>query len=354
VGTLCLLGAGHAALMSAAQRADGNLERIVRAKSLANAGGSLLLLLTAVYYLFAANSTLPITFALIVLAILFPAYNLSDIWTSWLNGRSEFGELAKGRVLIYFLPLSSVAMVAIFGITALWQVVAVYFTLVGAYNLVMLRRILVSRSNVTVDEGVLRHGRHMTAAMVFGGLTSLDVLILNHYFPAAEVAVYAVAFVLPELVRSLLVVVNQLIAPKLNNGQSLTEFWLKFKNFFLVLTASTFTLGVVGFFALPIVIPMLFSNEYVAAGSYSKWLWLATACLGSFGLLANALLATKKLVFTYSMHVGYPVLVCSLYFAFANDGPDGMIKARIIAMTTISLFYAISFYFMVRPLVSKR
>lgn len=345
IGTMCLMGTGQATLMSAAQNADGNLARIIRAKLVANVGGSLLLLAAASYYAYGVNASESIAYGLVVAALLFPAYNIVDLWTSWLNGKARFRELATGRALIYILPLLSVIAVAIFSISELWQVALVYFILTSIQNVVMLRRILLLRSNSTDNEGILAFGRHTTVAMMLGGIVSVDILILNHLFSARDVAIYSVALVLPDLIKAFLNIVNQLFAPKINNGQPLAIFWATTRSSFLILTVGLVTIGVFGFLFLPMVLPFIFSEKYIESAQYSKWLWLIMACVGSLGLLGNALIATRKLVYTYTIFLGYPAILVVFFFIFATDGIIGMVMARILAIVSLHLFYAAAFFF---------
>lgn len=348
VGTVCLLGTGQATLMSAAQNADGNLLRLIRAKLIANVGGGLLLLAAAGYYVCCSVAAKSIASGLVAAAILFPIYNITDLWTSWLNGKGRFRELATGRTLIYIFPMSSVSAVAFFSVSELWKVVLVYFTLTSIQNIVMLRRVMTLRTNSTNDEGILALGRHATFAMLLGGVVSLDVLILNHFFSAKDVAIYSVSLVLPDLIRGGLAIINQLFAPKVNAGQQLTVFWLNYKKTFLVLTIGLVVIGLVGFFLLPVVVPLLFSEKYIASAHYSKWLWLVMASVGSFGVLGNALIATRKVVFTYGAFVGYPILLAIFFFVFAGEGVAGVVMARILAIVGLHLFYAAGFYIVIK------
>lgn len=344
VGTVCLLGAGQAALMSAAQNADGNLIRLVRGKLLANVGGSTLLLLAAGYYAYGIGDSEPIAYGLLAAAILFPTYNIIDLWTSWLNGKGLFQELATGRALIYILPLISVVFISFFKITYIWLVVLIYFVLTSIQNIMMLRRIFLLRNNTNDDQGVLMHGRHATLAMMLAGITSLDVVILNHFFSTSDVAVYSVAFVLPELIRSILAVLNQLFAPKLNAGQSLSIFWKDYKGIFFIISTGLVALGIGGFIFLPVLVPFLFSESYIKSAEYSSWLWLVMASVGSLGVLGNALIATKKLVYVYGSFLGQPILLAAFYVIFAADGVSGMVMARILAMVALHLFYLLGFF----------
>ena len=348
VGSFCLLGIGQAALMSAAQRVDGNLQGLIRSKLLANVGGSALILIASAYYAFGKQSSPSIAQALVVAAILFPVYNISDIWMAWLNGRSSFAKLTRGRVLASAILMLVLASASFVGVIKLWVVLLVYFVLSGIQNALMLIQIYSARENDRSDPNILSFGRHSSIAMMFGGLIGLDVVILNHRFSAKEVAIYAVAQVFPDLMKSLFSVFNQLFSATINSGQSIPDFWQSFRYKFLFTTLLFSVVGLSGFWLIPMATEFLFTDIYARAGGASCWLLMVTAIFGSTTFLGSALIATKRLVFVYVSYVGYPLVVLILYLAFCNFGLEGMIGARILATVLLSIFYSSGFYWALR------
>jgi hypothetical protein len=184
--------------------------------------------------------------------------------------------------------------------------------------------------------------------MMFGGLIGLDVVILNHRFSAKEVAIYAVAQVFPDLMKSLFSVFNQLFSATINSGQSIPDFWQSFRYKFLFTTLLFSVVGLSGFWLIPMATEFLFTDIYARAGGASCWLLMVTAIFGSTTFLGSALIATKRLVFVYVTYVGYPLVVLILYLAFCNFGLEGMIGARILATVLLSIFYSSGFYWALR------
>ena len=348
VGAFCLLGTGQAALMSASQKMDGNLRQIIRSKLLANVGGAVLILLASGYYAFWDQSSPGIALALVVAATFFPFYNIADIWTAWLNGRSSFFKLSQSRILTSVMPMVGLAGAAVAGIIELWSIVLIYFVVLVVQNAFMISQIYSTRENERKDPSIISLGRHASVAMLFGSLLGLDVVILNHKFSANEVAVYAVAQVLPDLMKSLFSVCTQLFSPSIYAGQSLFEFWRGFRSKFIILTLVFSVLGIIGFFILPKATTLLFSDNYIRSAESSKWLWLSTAVFGSSSYLGLALISTKRKFFTYATYVGYPVTLMFLYFWFSNYGIKGMVGARILAGCVLCGFYCFSFWLMLK------
>lgn len=348
IGTFCQLGAGQAALMSAAQNFDGNFIKIVKKKLSSNFVGSLMFIGLALYFFYSDGSLSFYFYGFLVAAALFPLYNLNDIWLAWLNGKGLFYDLSLNRVVNYTFSLIAVVVIAIFKISEFWQIVFIFFAIVIIQNVWMLEKVSLLRVNRNEDKSILLLGSHTTIAMMLSGLGAMDVLILNHFYSANEVAIYAMSFVLPEILRNGLSIVTQLYAPKLNNGTSPIDFWRDNRINFFVICLLFFGFGILGYLFLPLVVPLLFSNKYIEAVSYSQYLWVATAFLGPFGLLGKSVIATKKLLYTYISHLGFPILVFILYACFISNGIYGLIEARVITMLVIHAFYALSFFRLVK------
>jgi O-antigen/teichoic acid export membrane protein len=346
VGTFCLLGTGQAVLLSAAQRMDGNLQRLIRSKLWANFGGTCLILVAAAYYEYFARSSHSIALALAAAAFLFPVYNLSDTWTSWLNGRAHFSALAFGRILASALPLLGLAGAAVLGVIELWILVVVYFVLLGIQNLFMLAKVYSTRENDRIDSSILSNGRHSNMSMMFGSLIALDVVILNHISSANEVAVYALALVFPELIKSLFAIVNQYFSPRLSNGDSIPVIWANLRLKFAAVCIFFIFIAIAGWVCIPSLFPLLFSDKYSDSVDYAKWLWVFSALSGATSFLGVALLATKRLIFIYGVFVGHPMLLLVMYLIFSSDGAAGMVLARIVGTSALGAFYVSGFLFL--------
>jgi O-antigen/teichoic acid export membrane protein len=343
-GTFCLLGIGQVALMSASSKADGNLARLIRAKLLANLGGALLILGAAAYYFWSRADSIALVRGLLAAAIIFPLYNSSDLWMSWLNGKGRFGSLAAGRLITSALALCAVLLMALLHIDEVWLAVFLFLALLSVQNVFMLKRALRLRDNAEHNEDLMRFGRHATLALMFNSLLALDVVLLEHFHKAEEVALYAVALVFPEQVKTLFSIIGQLIAPKMYATDSPAELWATFRNKFLWLTLGFTALGLIGFVLIPLLVPLLFSPKYAAAADYGKWLWLAISCTGSLTFLGSALIATKRPMYVYTPYVGYPLCLVALYLVFVDYGASGMVYARSVCAVLLAAFYGMAFY----------
>lgn len=343
VSAFCLMGASQVATMSAARDADGNLLPLLRTKLLVNLAGAAVVLGGALYYTAVSPELTGVGRGLFAAAVLFVLYNTSDLWTSWLNGKSRFSELALGRITTSLLALASILLLSMAGVNDLAIIVFLHLTVLGLQNLYMLRRALQLRSNDNVDAEIIALGRHANYAMMVGSLLSFDMILVGHFHSSNVVAIYAVALIFPEQIKALFSIVGQVLAPRMYQAKSLDQMWSGLRGDFILLTLGFITLGVVGFFLLPVVTSLLFSSKYAEAANHGKWLWLAIASLGSTSYLGGALTARHKVVAIYASSIAYPMLLLGLYFAWIGDGVSGMVTARVQATVALAAFYVAAF-----------
>lgn len=344
VSTFCLLGTGQAATMAAAQNQDGSLVPLLRNKMLANGVGGLALAGAAVYYAHASGGSSGIAAGLIVAAVVFPIYNVADIWQSWVNGKARFVEQSLGRGAIAVFNLAAVAGGAFLGLGYLWPILAAYMAGQAAVNAVVLVRAVARRKNRDVDPAILRYGRHATVALVFNSLLTLDMAILNHFASAKEVAAFAIAMQFPEQLKTVFSVVGQAASPYIYRSTSVIETWRLLGKAFWLLCGGMAVLGAAGVFVLPPVTRWLFTERYAEAAEYGKWLWLTLALTGPATFLGTALLATRRRFFLYAPNIGFPILQVVLYLCFAEAGVHGMVTARIAASLGLFGLYVVGFW----------
>ena len=343
-GAFSLIGLGQVGLMSASSHADGNLVPLIRSKLLGNLGGASLILCAGAYYYWLREDSVTLAAGLLAAALLFPLYNITDVWAGWLNGKGQFVSLAAGRLLASGLALLTVLLMVLFHIWSVWLAIVILLALFSVQNAIMLCKALTLRANKDANDELMRFGRHATFALMFSSMLALDVVFLEHFHAAEEVALYAVALTLPGLLKTFFGIIGQVVAPKIYAIDSPRELWPSFKKKFFWLTLVFVVLGLIGFFLIPRMIPIIFSEQYAAAGDYARWLWLVISCVGSFTYLGSALLATKRAIYVYVPNIGHPIILFFLYFLFVDFGAGGMVYAKCVSTLLIAGYYGISFY----------
>lgn len=354
-GTFCYIGIGQAILKSAAREFDGNLAILTSMKSRANMVGALGILCVAVYYAFGRNESNGVWSALIVAAVFFSAYNRADIWTAWLNGKSRFKELALGRMASTLVPLFSLLAAVLVGFSELWVIVAFTFAAISLLNFGMLR--LVRRHCVTgtTDQATIAYAHHATVAMSFGAVLVLDTAVLEHFFGAAEVAIYAVALLLPDQLKALVGLINQAVAPTVYGATSLRKLLQELKPLFVKLAIASLGIGVVGFLMFPFLIGFLFSDAYSQSGEVGKWLWLVSAITSPINtFIGSIILSRQHKARTYIGGVGYPMLLIVFSIVFIDMGAEGFVLAKIIVYLITAIFHSVTILWLLRQEASGR
>ena len=345
---LSLLGISTAIMMSCAERTEGNFLILLRRKLLANVCIAVLIFAGAKLYFTNFNPNEISTATLFATAILFPLYNLTDIWTSWLNGNRAFGYLAVGRVLRAGLACLAIAVFAMTPDPNLSHILWVYFGLISLLNLGYILSLFRKITNNIRDERTLSFSNHSSFALVFGSFLLLDVVLLGHFFSIEDVALYAVVLIFPELTKSIWSIINQLLAPHAFVNRPLSDFWTKFRAIIITLSIFWILLGLFGYYSLPFLIPLLFTDTYADASSYAQILWLGYCWVAPGAFFSNSILSRKQPIYAYVQQAGYPFLTLALYLAFIHMGIFGLVLARLLAVSSLSAFNTISFFYLMK------
>jgi O-antigen/teichoic acid export membrane protein len=115
------------------------------------------------------------------------------------------------------------------------------------------------------------------------------------------------------------------------------------------LGAAYITLGLIGFFLLPILIPLFFSQRYIDAVPYAKWLWLSTCMASPFVFLASILNAQQDRRFLYTRRLSSQLILLAMFFILIPQfGLLGAIVARIINHAILIVFNTAYFAHVIR------
>jgi O-antigen/teichoic acid export membrane protein len=347
VSGLCLTGLSHSLTLSAAKNLYGNFKSIFILKTVASALGMMALFGVSLWA-FSDQQAIGRD-ALWIAAVLFPVYELQKIWPAWLIGEnklrlnSSLGLIRKGLlviligVLILADKLDLETLVAcFFGTTALFSAVVVYC-------------IYPRHKNDDSDPEIVKFGVHVTGATVLGTLIHSDKLIILQHLSIEDVSVYAIALIFPSQIKSLNKIFKQMMIPHISSCSSIEDGWTYLKPKLPSLACLFAFVGLAGFVTLPTAIPILFSEKYVLAAPYTKWLWLALAIPAPTVYLGSILLAQQKKAFLYFNSSYYPLLLFVLYLVLIPwYGLWGAVGAQFIASTVLALVYISSFTWYLR------
>jgi len=349
IGAFCFSGVAEGAVKSAASGFVGNFVPLVRMKVLSNFAGAAAIIAIAFYYTQMRASSPAISASLLVAALVFPAYNLSDIWPAWLNGKSSFRLLIFGKFFRALLPFFGVGIAIIMNLESLWVTILITFASISLLNLVMLNWSKPSETNLIGDDKTLLYSKHATVALTFGALLALDMTLLEHFHGATEVAIYAVAMVLPDQFKMILGLVNQVVAPKVYACKSLTRLLIDLRPTIVRLACFCIVAAFFGYLLFPIAVSFLFSEQYSLAGEIGRLLWVAVALTAPVNTFLGAVVLSRQHAGrAYVGSIGYSVVFLLFCFAFLNFGAAGFIYARISTYVITFIFHLGTLLWLVR------
>lgn len=350
VSSFCLNGLTESLSISAAKGYDGNLSRVILYRFGATILGSLALTGAAFYY----SSAQPIiSTGLLIGALFFPFHELQKIWMPWLKGRSRLKRAAALEVIRTVLSLGILGIWILSGKRTLNSLLVGLFGASALLSAGITLHHLRHRRNNQENQETIRYGIHATAATLLGGLILTDRVIINHYLSIEQVAVYSIALLFPDQIRTLYSIFNQMLLPQLAAAKNVKEAWRYLKPKFPLLLGLFSAIGLGGFVFIPLIIPLLFSERYAEAVSYAKWLWLSLALTAPMAYLGNILRAQKKVKFVYVFELVNPLILFFLFFALIGVGLWGMVIARAIYYCSAAIFFVAFFtYYLAKEMKS--
>ncbi len=342
VGSFCLSGLDTSVSLSAAKGQYGNLIKIFNYKLIATLVGSLVLGGMAFYY---GSNRSAISIGLMIAALIFPFYETQKVWIHWLRGRKQlnlFAYLDISRALLSFLILwlliimnqrqLNVLLAGVMGASAIFSVGVTSY-------------IFKKRENQKQEKETIRYGFHATAATLLGGLVLTDKAIINEHLSVEQIAVYSIALLFPEQIRTFYSIFNQMMIPQLSAAKDVRSAWQYLKPKLPLLISLFFLVGITGFFLMPVVIPLVFSEKYRESIPYAKWLWLSFAVTVPATYLGTVLRTQRKLRFLYLFEMLNPLIPFVLFFVLISHGLWGIVTARMAQYVFSSLFFALFLFY---------
>jgi len=163
--TFCFLGAGQSAIMSSAQRYEGNFIVLIKEKIKSNLKGTLFLTLAFIYFSFFQSESLSVANSLLICALIFPVFNISDIWSSWLNGKSKFLELSIYRIISALVPLIAIFISITLNNSSLLTIFCLLTLLTSIQNTCILKIIkkntIIEKTNIKIVKIKKKSNMHL-------------------------------------------------------------------------------------------------------------------------------------------------------------------------------------------------
>lgn len=345
VGGFCLRGLSEAVTISAAKRYDGNAKVILGLQLACAMVGAMVVAGMGWHY---AGATPSLLVPFLAAAFFFPFEQLKIFYSSWLNGRGHVERL----FVLNFVELAGWALLfaalILVGQHSLTWLLSTRFTVSALITVVVLYLIFTHLKNTVRDGKTVTYGIHASAAAMLGGLIAADKVLIGANLSVADVAVWSVALIFPEQIKMIYGVINQMLVPDMYKAAGIREGWAYLKPRAWKVCLFFAGIGVAGFILFPFVIPLLFSEKYVEAVPYAKWLWLSLALAAPSTYLSNLIVAQQKKGYVYLMNVAVPCSAFALYLLFMHKGLAGFVIARVAYNWLTCAFFVGSFIYFLK------
>lgn len=304
--------------------------------------GSLALIFVAGYFYYIQPGNLWKYF--LIIALFFPFLYSFDTYGSFLIGRERFKENSIFTAVLY-LVYAFFILSALFIFNSLFAVIIAYCV---AFSMVRIFLFLATRKEANIgkeDKCVLEYGKKLTLITLIPNIAAfLDKIIIPYFLGLENLAIYAIALIIPETVKGIARNTTPLFFSRVVNLKS-KELLKKIKQnlfFIVILLVVIFTIG---WFLVSPTILLIFGEKYASSIFYSQIL-LVSLILTPFSQVFNTFLKAQKKskeLFYYNLLSSSTQIICFLIF-IPLFGIWGAVLSKIIlrVIVFVLLYYYVA------------
>lgn len=322
-----LTGMATAVAQSIARDKDGSVKKAISTKIKFGTIGSLVSVLTSLYYFYNNNIVLSLCF--LIAALFIPLSNSFAIYKAILDGKKKF---KKSSIYKTSSDLLSWAII-ITTLFATKNIVVVLFVYLLSTIFIKLFIFKYATKNEKAaeetDPDVINYGKHLSVANILESISGkIDKILIWHYLGAAELAIYAVAISPPDQIKGIVKQIRALALPKFSAS---SREQIKKGIFKKILILTLFiTLVTISYVLLAEYIFDLFFPQYMESVFYSK-VYAISILATSSSLIVAAMNAKKAKKQIYQFNVISPLIRMTTLFIFIQYfGLLGAISAKVI------------------------
>jgi O-antigen/teichoic acid export membrane protein len=263
VSLFSIPGLNNSLLQAAAKSFDGDYKKVVKKSFIWSLLGVPALLIWGAYYYFSKDQTLGLS--LMASSIFFPFFYAPNTWDSFLQGKKRFDVSAKYSITQSVVNLLATVSVIFLSHGNLFFIVLMYLASYTFFNVFYYFKSFKFISNSNTDKDTIEYGWFLTKLNIFSVIAdNFDKMAVGIFLGAKELAVYFMGITVVKIIFDFSKTLHSIFAPKIAVYDT-----AKFKNYLkLFFAIAPFTIII--YFLLPVVIPLLFSNEYVQSVRLSQ------------------------------------------------------------------------------------
>jgi len=291
IAVTTLTGMDSAITQSISRGFEGTLTPAIKTRIKWGVLGSILSLLTALYYYTQGNPTFTVAFSIV--AIFMPFYESLDMYNSLLFGKKLFSVYTHYNTIRKIVGLLIIVVTLLLTDNLSIIILAFFFSTIIPTIFFLYKTIHTYQTNSNLDREALSYGKHLSLINVLSTiLGQLDKILIFHYVGAVNLAIYALATAPTDQIKGLLKNINLLALPKFANqtkAEIAKTIWGKV--WILLLVSSTIVLVYI------IIAPLFFGiffPKYLTSISYSQLISISLIPVIISGFLYTTLEAQKS------------------------------------------------------------
>lgn len=324
-------GLNTAVLQSVARGYDESYKKAVKIRFLWSLLGIPALLGAGLYYYY--HDTQIIGICLMMSSIFFPLLNASNAWDNFLQGKKRFDLSTKYGSFYVSINAAVIVIILFLNPSNLVLIFATYLASNTFLTCLLFLKSLKYIENSADDKGCIRYGYLITTTNIVGTIaTNIDRILIGSLLGAPELAVYAIALMIPIKIKDILKLPLIPFTPKFcQDGIEMEQVLEKLKRLTLPLALILLGGSLLYLLFIDNVIILLFSTKYVESIIYSKML-LLYILISPFSAFFStfAIAKKKKKAIIMAFHI-YPFLHLFIKVGFIYSwGIMGAVWALII------------------------
>ncbi len=332
-------GLNAAVLRSVARGYEGSYKQAVKTKFLWSLLGIPVLLGVGAYYYYYDARIIGI--GLMMSSIFFPFIHAPNTWNNFLAGKKRFDLLAiYGSIQV---GINAAAMIAVLFLNAthLILIIITYLVTNSFLNCLLYIRSLKYTENQSKDDECQKYGYFLTGTNVIGILGShIDKILIGTLLGAPQLAIYAIALMIPTRIKDLLKMFWSPFTPKISEqGIRMGEVRDRVKRLILPLGLLVLVGSLVYWLFIDDIMLLLFGTKYTESAIYSQILLLWILLTIPDGFLGTFIMAKKNIRAIVLVNYIFPFLGIGIIGGFIYLwGIMGAVWGRIVGRAIRILF----------------
>jgi O-antigen/teichoic acid export membrane protein len=194
------------------------------------------------------------------------------------------------------------------------------------------------------DSGLLSYGRHLTGITAIGTIANyLDRVLISLYLDFTALAVFNVAAIFPDIVKSMAKYIDPLVLPRFA-GLTKQQVSQRVRGKLLPMLMINWLTVIIAVFLTPLMIHLAYP-AYLESVRYARWLFISLAFIVPTLVINSALTSQQSTRQLYQANLIFAtVQIGSLIILVPTMGLLGAVLSRVISRFCLAAYYGHALY----------